>query len=102
MEVTEQAVADEFIVEAQGVVAQCAGAGARQLLVDAVEGFGLADALGQGLLRGDAGDQGSRSSAGRTKKLTGVSISLRSASVRMAAYWEMRVRRGSWPKVSRS
>jgi len=46
--------------------------------------------------------EGSRSSAGRTKKLTGVSISLRSASVRMAAYCEMRVRRGSWPKVSRS
>ncbi len=58
MEIAEQAVADELIVEPQRVVTQCAGAGARQLFVDAVEGLSLADALGQRLLRGDAGDQG--------------------------------------------
>jgi len=58
VEVAEQPVADELIVEAQGVVAQRAGAGARQLFIDAVEGFGFADAFGHGLLRSDTGHQG--------------------------------------------
>jgi hypothetical protein len=46
--------------------------------------------------------EGRRSSAGRTKKSTGSSISLRSASVLIAANCAMRLRRGSVLKVSRS
>ena len=46
--------------------------------------------------------EGSRSSAGRQNRLIGSPTGFRSASVRMAANWAMRVRRGSRPKVSRS
>ena len=57
-EVAEQAVADEFVVETQRVVAQRAGLRTRHQFVDARERLGFAQALGQRVLRGDAGDQG--------------------------------------------
>jgi hypothetical protein len=44
-----------------------------------------------------AAGEGSRSSAGRTYRLIGASISLRSASVRSAANCAMRVMRGFAP-----
>ena len=46
--------------------------------------------------------EGSRSSAGCTKKLSGASITSSAGVVRTAANWAMRLRRGSAPKVSRS
>ncbi|MCW0450228.1 hypothetical protein NB706_003062 [Xanthomonas sacchari] len=58
VEVAEQAVAHELVVEAQRVVAQRAGLRPRHLLGNACERLGFADALAQGLLRGDAGDEG--------------------------------------------
>ena len=57
-EIAEQGVADELVVETQRVVTQGAGARARHFLDDACDRLGLGQALAQGLLRGDAGDQG--------------------------------------------
>ena len=58
VEIAVQAVADEFVVEAQRVVAGAAGFRPRHLVDDAGECRRLVDAVAQRVLRGDAGDQG--------------------------------------------
>ncbi len=59
-EVAVEAVAGDFVVEAQGVVAGHAGARARQLGVQAGHELGFAQALLFQALRSDAGDQAGR------------------------------------------
>jgi len=58
VEIAVEAVADEFVVEAQRVVTGTAGLRARHFIDDAGERRGLVHAVAQRILRRDAGNQG--------------------------------------------